>query len=55
MPESRERLTAKKVRAEDLKTGRYFEKEGFDPNYLLTGYGMAAPRRSGPSSSRSWT
>ncbi|MFB6265524.1 MAG: OB-fold nucleic acid binding domain-containing protein, partial [Candidatus Nanohaloarchaea archaeon] len=44
MPESRERLTARKVRIEDVKGGKYYEKEGFDPNYVLTPHGMVVSR-----------
>lgn len=44
MPESRERLTARKVRIDDIKTGQYYEQEGFDPNYLLTPYGLSVSR-----------
>lgn len=44
MPESRERLTARKVAAEDVLKGEYFEQEGFEPNYAVTPYGMAVSR-----------
>ncbi|MDY6769548.1 MAG: hypothetical protein SVU88_01100, partial [Candidatus Nanohaloarchaea archaeon] len=44
MPESRERLTARKIRIDDLKQGRYYEQEGFDPNYLLTPHGLSVSR-----------
>ncbi len=44
MPESRERLTARKVTAEDIIEGNYYEQDGFDPNYLLTTYGLRVSR-----------
>ncbi|MDY6773963.1 MAG: hypothetical protein SVS85_02085 [Candidatus Nanohaloarchaea archaeon] len=44
MPESRERLTARKARIEDLKEGKYYEQEGFDPNYVLTPTGLVVSR-----------
>lgn len=44
MAESRARLTARKVTAEDIIEGNYYEREGFDPNYLLTTYGLRVSR-----------
>lgn len=44
MPESRERLTARKARIRDIKEGRYYEQEGFDPNYVLTPHGLIVSR-----------
>ncbi|MCJ7478603.1 MAG: OB-fold nucleic acid binding domain-containing protein [Candidatus Nanohaloarchaeota archaeon QJJ-7] len=44
MPESRERLTARKTRIEDIIDGEYNEQEGFDPNYVLTPQGLVVSR-----------
>ncbi len=44
MPESRDRLTARKVRIQDVKEGEYYEQEGFDPNYVLTPHGLVVSR-----------
>lgn len=44
MPESRDRLTARKVRVEDIQSGDYRSQEGFDPNYLITPYGLRVSR-----------
>ncbi|WP_414836393.1 OB-fold nucleic acid binding domain-containing protein [Candidatus Nanohalococcus occultus] len=43
MPQQ-ERQTAKLTTAEELHSGRYFEKEGFTPNYLLTPGGRKISR-----------
>lgn len=44
MPEARERLTARKIKAVDLVNGRYYKQEGFEPNYVITPYGLRASR-----------
>ncbi len=44
MPPQQERQTAKLVTAEEIHSGRYFEKEGFTPNYLLTPEGRRVSR-----------
>lgn len=44
MPESRERLTARKIRAADVLNGTYHKQEGFEPNYLVTTYGLTVSR-----------
>nr|EGQ39792.1 MAG: OB-fold nucleic acid binding domain family protein [Candidatus Nanosalinarum sp. J07AB56] len=44
MPPQQERQTAKLVTAEEIHSGRYFEKEGFTPNYLLTPEGRRISR-----------
>jgi len=43
MPQQ-ERQTAKLTTAAELQSGRYFEKEGFTPNYLLTPQGRRISR-----------
>lgn len=43
MPQQK-RQTAKLTTAEELNSGRYFEREGFDPNYLLTPEGRKISR-----------
>lgn len=44
MPENRSRLTARKVRIADVINGSYYTQEGFDPNYVITPYGMTVSR-----------
>lgn len=44
MPESRDRLTARKVMAADVINGNYYQQEGFEPNYLITPYGLRVSR-----------
>jgi RPA family protein len=43
MPQQK-RQTAKLTTAEELNSGKYFEKEGFTPNYLLTPEGRRLSR-----------
>lgn len=43
MPQQK-RQTAKLTTAEELNTGKYFQKEGFTPNYLLTPGGRRLSR-----------
>lgn len=43
MPQQK-RQTAKHTTAKELNSGRYFEKEGFTPNYLLTPEGRRLSR-----------
>ncbi len=43
MPQQK-RQTAKIVNAEDLNSGKYFQREGFDPNFLLVPNGMRYSR-----------
>lgn len=43
MPQQK-RQTAKLTTAEELNSGKYFEKEGFTPNYLLTPEGRKMSR-----------
>lgn len=44
MPESRSRLTARKVQIKDVIAGNYYQQEGFDPNYIITPYGLRVSR-----------
>lgn len=44
MPESRTRLTARKINIEDVINGNYYKQEGFDPNYIITPYGLRVSR-----------
>lgn len=44
MPESRDRLTARKINAEDVINGNYYQQDGFDPNYIITPYGLRVSR-----------
>ncbi len=44
MPESRSRLTARKINIEDVINGNYYQQDGFDPNYIITPYGLRVSR-----------
>jgi len=44
MPESRSRLTARKIQIEDVIRGNYYQQDGFDPNYIITPYGLRVSR-----------
>lgn len=44
MTESRSRLTARKIRIEDVIRGNYYQQDGFDPNYVITPYGLRVSR-----------
>lgn len=44
MPAQQKRQTAKLATAEELNSGKYFQKEGFTPNYLLTPRGKRFSR-----------
>lgn len=44
MPESRSRLTARKIHIEDVIRGNYYTQDGFDPNYIITPYGLRVSR-----------
>lgn len=44
MPENQKRLTAKRALAEDLVSGSYFTREGFQSNYLITPRGQQVSR-----------
>lgn len=44
MPESRKRLTARRVEIKDITNGSYHKEEGFSPNYILTDYGLKVSR-----------
>lgn len=44
MSESRSRLTARKINIEDVINGNYYQQDGFDPNYVITPYGLRVSR-----------
>lgn len=44
MPPQQKRQTAKLISGEEAHSGKYFEKEGFTPNYLLTTSGRRISR-----------
>jgi len=46
MPDSRERMTARRVTLTDIINGSYHQREGFDPNFLITPQGMRVSRVS---------
>ena len=36
----KKRLVAKRVNIKDIVEGKYFKQEGFEPNYVITKYGL---------------
>lgn len=42
--QGKKRQTARRVRIKDLNRGKYVKEEGFNPNYLLTPYGLKISR-----------
>ncbi len=46
MPDSRDRMTARRVTITAIINGQYHQREGFDPNFLITPQGMRVSRAS---------
>ena len=44
IPQGRKRETARKVRINDITSGKFFKEEGFTPNYILTPFGLRVSR-----------
>ena len=42
----KKRLVAKRVKIRDIVKGKYFKQEGFEPNYVITDYGLKVSRIS---------
>ena len=42
----KKRLVAKRVKIKDIIEGKYFKQEGFEPNYIITSYGLRISRIS---------
>ena len=44
IPGGRKRETARKVKIEDITSGKFYKEEGFTPNCILTPYGLRVSR-----------